>query len=192
MKTLVIIDAQNDFCEDGALPVNGGKEVCRKISEELIGKYDAYIATQDWHPFNHCSFKENGGKWPAHCIIDSEGAKISDNILSSLAKKRKLLFTEIKGTDSFSEEYGAKFEDSLLDASKNYFNLISGGKDKTTDVYDVVGIAYDYCVKESAKNLKKARSHSIVNVLIDYTAIIDVSSKESVKKELEEAGVNVV
>ena len=191
MKTLVIIDAQNDFCEDGALPVNGGKEVCRKISEELIGKYDAYIATQDWHPFNHCSFKENGGMWPAHCVVDTKGAEICSDIIYSLTKEKQLLFVETKGTEPEKEEYGANFSDSFLDSVKDYFELCSATKNKE-NIYDVVGLAYDYCVKESAKNLKKNRPDSIVNVLFGYTASVDSSSSEAVKKELEEAGVNVV
>ena len=32
------------------------------------------VYTQDWHPADHTSFKEQGGIWPVHCVQGTEGA----------------------------------------------------------------------------------------------------------------------
>ena len=55
MRTLIIIDVQNDFIPGGALAVPGGDEIVPLINR-LQSKFDLVIATQDWHPEGHASF----------------------------------------------------------------------------------------------------------------------------------------
>jgi len=70
---LIAVDVQNDFCPGGALEVKDGDSVIEPLNVAM--KYfDIVIATQDWHPEDHCSFKDSGGAWPSHCIQDSVGA----------------------------------------------------------------------------------------------------------------------
>ncbi|MHA2427541.1 MAG: nicotinamidase, partial [Candidatus Hermodarchaeia archaeon] len=88
MKALIIVDVQNDFCPGGALAVPGGDEVVTSINY-LMPNFDLVIATQDWHPLDHCSFAdpEKGQEpftkvfyqkhgemlalWPVHCVQDT-------------------------------------------------------------------------------------------------------------------------
>jgi nicotinamidase/pyrazinamidase len=58
MKTLVIIDAQNDFMPGGALEVPEGDQIIPVINQ-IQESFDLVIATQDWHPENHISFASN-------------------------------------------------------------------------------------------------------------------------------------
>ena len=67
MNALIIVDLQNDFLPDGALPVPHGDEVI-PLANELQSHFELVVATQDWHPANHCSFKAQGGPWPPHCV----------------------------------------------------------------------------------------------------------------------------
>ncbi len=32
-------------------------------------------STRDWHPENHCSFIPQGGPWPIHCVVGTEGVQ---------------------------------------------------------------------------------------------------------------------
>jgi nicotinamidase/pyrazinamidase len=32
------------------------------------------LLSRDWHPPDHCSFRERGGPWPVHCVAGSPGA----------------------------------------------------------------------------------------------------------------------
>lgn len=83
MKTLIIVDAQNDFMPGGALEVPEGDTIVPVINE-IMPEFDLIVATQDWHPKNHKSFASNHhGKnvyekttlngveqilWPDHCV----------------------------------------------------------------------------------------------------------------------------
>src|SRR5271170_5691563 len=90
MKTLIIIDVQNDFMPEGSLPVPKGDAIIPVINR-LQNKFDLVVATQDWHPKNHASFvSQHPGKkpfekvrlgqteqtlWPDHCVQKSPGAE---------------------------------------------------------------------------------------------------------------------
>ena len=68
---ILLVDVQNDFCTGGALAVRDGDAVV-PVCNELIGLAAAHgcpvMASRDWHPEDHCSFKEQGGMWPPHCV----------------------------------------------------------------------------------------------------------------------------
>ena len=88
MKTLIIVDVQNDFMAGGSLEVPNANAII-PIINNLQGKFDLIVATQDWHPANHKSFASNhpGKKpfekimlhgleqtlWPDHCVQGSVG-----------------------------------------------------------------------------------------------------------------------
>ena len=63
-RALIIVDVQNDFCEGGALPVEGGAAVAGAISEYVEshhGQFDHIVATQDWHIDPGAHFSEDTG-----------------------------------------------------------------------------------------------------------------------------------
>jgi nicotinamidase-related amidase len=70
---LILVDIQNDFCPEGALAVQDGDEVVPVVNR-LLEAFPLVIATMDWHPVNHISFKAQGGIWNPHCVQNSEGA----------------------------------------------------------------------------------------------------------------------
>ena len=55
MKTLILVDIQNDFVPGGALAVTNGDEVVA-VANQLMPKFELVVATQDWHPAAHGSF----------------------------------------------------------------------------------------------------------------------------------------
>lgn len=74
---LLVVDVQNDFCPGGALAVSDGDQVVPVLNRwiEQAGKAGAMVvASRDWHPVSHCSFEEQGGPWPEHCVQDTQGA----------------------------------------------------------------------------------------------------------------------
>jgi nicotinamidase/pyrazinamidase len=57
MKALLVVDVQVDFCEGGALAVEGGNSIVPVINRLMNeGNFDLIVATQDFHPENHGSF----------------------------------------------------------------------------------------------------------------------------------------
>ena len=62
MQALALIDLQNDFI-DGSLAVGNEKFYkAWKHTKQLIEKehFDVVLATMDYRPANHCSFKAQG------------------------------------------------------------------------------------------------------------------------------------
>ena len=74
---LLLADIQNDFLPGGALGIGGGDTII-PILLNYIRRFHSrqlpIFLTRDWHPPNHCSFRDQGGRWPAHCIADTPGS----------------------------------------------------------------------------------------------------------------------
>lgn len=101
MYALLIVDMQKDFCyPNGTLylgeQVNKIFEPLRKVVEEARGKMPI-IYTLDWHRKDDAEFEV----WPPHCVMDTEGAKIIDEVRPSghdyLVRKRR--YSAFYGTD---------------------------------------------------------------------------------------------
>jgi len=107
---LIIVDVQNDFLPGGSLAVPDGDAVLPVLNEYLqyfTQARCAIYATRDWHPDNHCSFREQGGPWPPHCIAGTTGAAFSDalelpadaTIISKATTADRDAYSGFEGTD---------------------------------------------------------------------------------------------
>lgn len=80
---LVLVDVQNDFLEGGSLAVPHSNAILEVINGYLAlftKRNLSIVATRDWHPKDHCSFADNGGQWPVHCVAGTQGAAFSSRI----------------------------------------------------------------------------------------------------------------
>lgn len=145
MECLLIIDLQNDFLPGGALAVPHGDEVCPFINKLLLKPYPLVVASKDWHPKNHSSFAVEGGLWPVHCVQNTVGADFPKGFDSS---KIDQIF--LKG-ESLSDDSYSIFADEKGRPSGCAAYLRSKGVDRL----DVVGLATDYCVKDSVLDALK-------------------------------------
>lgn len=136
---LLAIDLQKDFIY-GALTVPGATQVLPAINE-VKNDFDYVYFTLDWHPVNHCSFREQGGPWPVHCVHHTAGAALDPGVLEGLPEE-KMRFI-LKGRVQSPEEYGA-----FVGFDPDNQVLFERG-----DVVVICGIAAEYCVLESLKNL---------------------------------------
>ena len=176
-KILVVVDVQYDFCNpSGALFVPGGEEVVNKV-KDIISNFDYVIFTKDSHSLKHCSFKENGGIWPVHCVWNS----IGEGIPIELFKAANDYGVVAKGGNVNEEEYGA-FSDDLEFFYNIQFAVDTEGKCSKpfsaycddVDELVVCGIAGDYCVVETLKNIVKwFKDTNRIKVYLDGVASID-------------------
>ncbi len=168
-SALVVVDMQEDFCEGGSLPVTGCREIVSKINKYVDYFQKAgltIVATRDWHPPNHVSFKERGGLWPAHCVAGSKGAQFVKEL-----KLPEDVIVVSKATDPDTEAYSA------FTLTPLHYILSTRGVKRLF----VVGVATDYCVKETAMEALKL-GYEVV-VLTDAVAGV---SEETSKKALDE------
>lgn len=172
-KMLLLIDCQNDFIT-GSLAVPGAKDIMDALTRyvEKYGKnYKIITFTMDQHPSDHCSFKENGGEWPAHCVRFSEGAAIYMPLLKAVNETGvRVIFLE-KGKDAKKEEYSA-FENFINKAGIQH--LVTG---EDIEQIDVSGIAAEYCVLESVKSLVNQGFSKQINVIEDFCPAIGDGSE---------------
>src|SRR5215468_891812 len=110
---LLLVDIQNDFCPGGSLAVPEGDQVVT-VAARLIPRFQFIVATQDWHPANHISFKARGGPWPPHCVQGTFGAELHPDInakpIDAFVRKA---FTPDE--DAYSEFEGETSEGLSLD-----------------------------------------------------------------------------
>lgn len=170
MKTLIIVDVQNDFMPGGALAVKGGNEIIPVINT-LQQNYDLIVATQDWHPSHHKSFASNHlGRnigeiiqlgdaqqvlWPDHCVENTTGANFYQGL--DLNKIEKIIK---KGTNPEIDSYSGFFDND----QKSQTGLGEFLKMKKVEEVTIVGLATDYCVKFTALDATKMGFNVTVNL----------------------------
>ena len=138
---LVIVDVQNDFCPGGALSVPGGDEVIPKINSWVKRFQEAklpVVYTQDWHPKNHCSFRENGGIWPPHCVQGTRGAELHPDLIMDGTIFRKGFLPDKEAYSGF---------DGTLEGKPGNPALGQWLRENGVKRLYVGGLATDYCVK---------------------------------------------
>ena len=165
-KTLIIVDGQYDFMEGGKLPVEGATKALDNIVALIEkGEYSTIITTQDWHNGKHCSFKEQGGTFPEHCVQGTHGADIYAPIEKAIQKGEYFSFNLKKGTNL--EEFSA-FENRTpgyphwkeYNTTDNKTPYIQFHED---EVVHICGLAGDICVMTTAVKLKDLNPSIIEN-----------------------------
>ena len=179
-SALVIIDVQNDFCPGGSLAVPRGDEVVPVINR-LISEFPFVVATQDWHPANHISFKEQGGPWPPHCIQNTFGAEPHPE----LEKERVDAWVRKASPDT--DAYSG-FEAS--DSQGRSFDKVL--KSRNIETLYVVGLATDYCVRVTT--LDALREGYSVNVVTDAIRAVNVNPNDGLRalEEMTRMGARLV
>jgi len=179
-SALIIVDVQVDFCPGGALPVPDGNQVVPVINRyvERFEKAGALVvATRDWHPREHVSFKTRGGMWPEHCVQNTYGARFHPDLILPDG-----VVVVSKGYKPGREAYSG-FEGTDLE------NIL---RNRGVKVLYVGGLATDYCVKNTV--LDGIRRGFKVFLLVDAIKGVDVVEGDSQKaiEEMISAGAEKV
>jgi len=164
---LLVVDVQRDFCPGGALAVAGGDTIVPPLNG-LISTFRKsrfpVVFTRDWHPRDHCSFREQGGVWPSHCVARTRGARFHPKldvprgamIVSKAARKDLEAYSGFQGTD--------------LEEQLKHLGV--------TEIF-VGGLATDYCVKQTALDALEAGFD--VYVMTDCIKGVNVKKGDSAK-----------
>lgn len=180
VRTLIIVDLQNDFCEGGSVPVAGAGRLAHTINDYLAGRpgYQHVVATKDFHidPGDHFSDHPNyRSSWPPHCRAGSCGADFHPDLdtghLDAVFRKGAYgaAYSGAEGVD----EHGTTLPNWL--------------RQRGIDEVDVVGVATDHCVRRTAEDL--ARAGFTTRVLVDLTAGASADTTNEALKQLPPAGI---
>jgi nicotinamidase/pyrazinamidase len=176
-EALVIVDYQIDFNPGGALAVAGGDDIADRINALASDpRFSLVVATRDWHPADHASFADQGGIWPVHCVAGSPGAELHPALDTA-----QVDVIVDKGQDRATEGYSG-FQGTGLEAVL---------REHDVDRVTIVGLATDYCVKNTALDALRAG----FAVTVDSGAVrgVDVEPGDAARAldELREAGAGI-
>jgi nicotinamidase/pyrazinamidase len=183
---LLVVDVQNAFADPGGgLYVRDGESVVSLVNEQVTTAQNSgatVVYTQDWHPASTPHFEKDGGIWPVHCVADTWGAELHPNLLVHGPVVRK----GTSGEDGYS---GFSVRDPVTGAAAP--TQLQSLLDPSIQRLVVVGLAGDYCVKETA--LDGVRLDYVVEVPLALTRFVELEDGDADRSvaELQAAGVTV-
>lgn len=196
MKTLLIIDVQNDFMPGGSLAVPDGDKIVTIINR-MQHKFDLVVAAQDWHPQDHISFASNHeGKsnfdeidiqgrsqtlWPDHCVQGTRGAEFHRDLNTN---RWEAIFR--KGTDKEIDSYSAFYDNGHLKST----GLTGYLKEKGVSQLFLCGLAADICVYFSVYDAFKEGFACFF--IEDASQPLDGDEFKALKKKMEYLGIQVI
>lgn len=177
----LIVDPQIDFCEGGALPVDGGNAAMEALAEYLrrddtAAHATATIVSQDWHRPDHL----NGGHfpppgetpnynttWPPHCVQNTRGAELHPAVAQALPPDAWRVIKGM-GKPAYSLFEGETLHFNNRPPSELITKLATWhGQPLTINVY---GLATDHCVYSTATGAKTHFPHATVTVFTPFCA----------------------
>lgn len=200
MKALIVVDAQYDFMPGGNLAVAEGDEII-KVINKLLPKFGLVVFTKDWHPEKMEAFASyHDGKkpldtyinsdgaedllWPDHCIAGTPGAEIHKDIDFGLINGDFYIIK--KGTQEKDHPYSG-FGNFEFNRPTELATILDS---KGIQEVFVVGLAGDYCVKDTA--IDAVKDGFLSRVILDGTKFVDPSNKQHVLNEFLENDVKVI
>lgn len=211
-KALLVIDVQNDFIpgvktgsteatqfsvkKEGSLAVKGALDIVKPINKLGLAilkqdEQNLVVASKDFHPVKHCSFFATFAKksesvvqlpngqiqfmWPTHCVQGTKGVEFVTGLVTQLFG-----FVINKGLDLGVDSYGA-FADN---GDKNESKLAENLRGRNIKQVFVVGLAYDFCVQNSA--IQSAKRGFETYVIEDATKGVGVVTPDLEGKKNED------
>ncbi|MEX0796781.1 MAG: isochorismatase family protein [Acidimicrobiia bacterium] len=145
---LIVVDVQNDFASpEGNLPVPGGESVIPYINDQIAEARRAgavVVYTQDWHPESTPHFEKDGGIWPVHCVAGTAGADFHPDL--DVVGDAVVIKKGVGGEDGYSA-FNIRDPESGEVSSTGLADQLRG---RGVNGIAVLGLALDYCVKETA------------------------------------------
>jgi NAD+ synthetase len=183
--TFLVVDFIHAFI-DGELPCLNARAALEK-SVSMINAYPRgrVLYVRDYHPQNHCSFKENGGIWDSHAVAGTNSSRFPELFYSGIKKtvntplERYNVFN--KGMDAGREQY------SGMEAVNECYGALA---DNLSQKVVVLGAATEYCILGTVRGLLAAGRDVIVpEGCLGY---VDEQGHRSALRQMAEEGARIV
>ena len=172
-RLLIIVDPQIDFTT-GSLATDKGPAsmdfLAKALNEGAWKNYGWIVVTQDAHPANHCSFVENGGVFPPHCVQGTEGMNVYpalQDVLNNIMCNISNIHYMQKGDLAEKEEF------SIFQNERSGEKLRKTIEEMGFEGIDICGIATDYCVYETTKDLMEFYPANQIRIVTNCLAAVD-------------------
>ncbi|KAG5419557.1 PNC1 [Candida metapsilosis] len=211
-KALVVVDLQEDFLPpNGSLAIANGRSIVKPIIDlinpPLLNQWSLVIATQDWHPSDHTSFASQHGVkpfteldfkhpetgevkkqfvWPDHCVQGSAGAELESSFAKAFDGIQSVPTANVKKGYLQDREYYSCFQDTW---GLHHTEVKQTLLDHQIDEVVFVGLAFDYCVMNSAIDSAKSFKTYVVKSL---SKSVTPENESKVDETYKNSGVIVV
>jgi nicotinamidase/pyrazinamidase len=181
VTALIVVDIQNDFCEGGALAVDGGTAVAERVSSHIAtGTFHLVVATADHHiePLGHFSESPDFvDTWPVHCLAHSPGAAFHP---------------ALDGAEFAAVFHKGKYEPAYsgFEGSNKGVDLDEWLRVREVDAVEIVGLATDHCVLATA--LDAVRLGYDTTVRLDLVAGVAPATTAVALGRMREVGIRLV
>jgi nicotinamidase/pyrazinamidase len=172
-RMLIIVDPQVDFTTGSLATAKGPtamEYLAKALNEGAWKNYGWIIVTQDAHPANHCSFVEQGGVFPPHCVQGTEGMNVYpalQEVLTAILPNIPDIHYMQKGDLADKEEF------SIFQNERSGEKLQYIINEMAFEGIDVCGIATDYCVYETVKDLMGFYPAKQIRIVTNCLAAVD-------------------
>jgi nicotinamidase/pyrazinamidase len=192
MKKIIIasldVDPQKGFTKEcpNELPIKEGHMIVSGLFDNH-SKADYKIVSRDLHPqvahwnaetpsnmFEKVGLENVDIKWNPHCVHGTKGSELIDGLPHPIMGYD---FSIVKGTEPDMHPYGACFHD-LKDTITT--GIIEFLNQKDVDVVIVGGLATDYCVLTTVKQLLGAGLTVVLN-LNSVRGVAEDTTEEAIK-----------
>lgn len=186
MKTLIVIDMQNDFI-DGALGTKEAQAIVpnvRKKIEEYEARGDKIIFTRDTHRENYLDTMEGKILPVKHCIENTDGWEISKELDTSIASViiDKPNFGYVNWASYLSDVDYISEEDNWLDIEIEV----------PPECIELVGLCTDICVVSNALILKAIYPETNITVDASCCAGVTPESHKAALTTMRMCQINVI
>lgn len=191
------VDAQKGFTPlcPNELPVAGGETLGPVLNRMAglgcfrVGSKDAHCATAAWvNPDRSLMASPTGLTeaplyWPSHCVVGTEGFELLDG----LPQPQDYDYFVWKGIETNLHPFGACFHDV---SERRTTGVIEVLRSQGIERVIVGGLAFDFCVKDTA--LQLARAGFAVVVLKEACRAISEETSAAATQAMSDAGVEIV
>lgn len=191
---LVVVDAQNDFSEGGALAVEGAVAAYQATYLHVAGtanKYSVLVTTRDNHIDPGAHFADEPDyvdTWPRHCVAGTPGAEIHPGMQRALDFFEQLNPAAVR-IDVTKGEHTAAYS-GFEGATEAGVSLADALRASDIEEIDVVGVATDHCVRATV--LDGLKEGFAVRVLTNQVAAVDAERGKAALEEMAAAGATLV
>lgn len=201
--TFIAVDEQVGFGKPtGRLYVKGG-EVAINNSVTFIEKnhdnIHEVIFTVDFHRYTSEAYKEPNIEWPAHCMAYSEDAGIVSELIEVCMKYNLPIKVFVKGNaEGEHTEYGAFEKIGTYGYPNGDLDIVVNNRQNDSQLHittaDVVvaGIAGDYCVLNTIKNLMKYDGPVNLNISVYKDGIASIDDGKTLDEFVKENDLKYV
>lgn len=182
--THIIVDMLYDFI-DGSLACSNAENAVKKSIEYINAHpHEKVLYVCDCHPYNHSSFKDYGGIWPAHCVNGTRGGSIHNSYFSNIKEEDNRPSNNniyLKGTNVAQEQYSGY---EAINSKKEFIH-----SDCEKNII-ISGIATEYCIKNTA--LDFLNNGFKVTIIRDGLGYVDKNGHEAALNEMQELGIEII